>query len=158
LIRIAIGMTLCLMVLVLGTVAAARIEAVPQIRELPPAYLPGMPAPKDISCYTPPDEHLPRCVAQLWGQDVYFTFDVDTQIITYALIPAQEYTVGMLIAAWGTPTGITQYEVTIHLYWGFRSALLYANSLQPESPVVLIMYELSPQQASSWRGFVQRKR
>jgi hypothetical protein len=147
---------LCMTLLVLGVVTLARWAISSPMRDLPQAYLPDSPLPKDVSCYTPGDEHLPRCFIHLWGRDVYFTFDADTRIINRTIIPAPTYNVGMLIAAWGTPTGITQAEHTISIRWGTRSALLYTRSPQPDSRIEFILYDLAQQQSSTWRGFMDR--
>jgi hypothetical protein len=84
---------------------------------------------------------------------VYFNVDPETHLINRTVIPAQKYAVGDLIAAWGTPTGTTRNETNIYIYWGARSALLYTRSLQPDSRVDFILYDLAPHQASPWPGF-----
>jgi hypothetical protein len=67
--------------------------------------------------------------------------------------PAQQFSLGELIAAWGDPSGIISSESVIHVYWGTRSALLYTRSLQPNSPVDFILYDPAFQQTSRWLGF-----
>src|SRR5215813_4713660 len=77
---------LCLAVVVLGVIAAAGVEPIPPALDLPPALLPGSLLPKEVSCYTPSDEHMPRCDLHYGDNDVYFNFDTETQIINQTVI------------------------------------------------------------------------
>lgn len=153
LVSVAALMCFCLTMLVLGVMTAARTGTIPTLLDPPPRYLPGNPLPGDVSCYTPGDEHMPRCFVQHLGDEVYFNFDGNTRTILRTVIPAREYTIGQLILAWGTPTGITQTHYTIYVYWRTRSALLYTSSFQPDSRVEFILYGLEQQPTAPWRGF-----
>ena len=146
---IVVGMA----VLVLGTLVTGRLGATLQAPDLPPGYLPSNPLPEDTVCITQSDEHIPRCSIHVGSIDVYFTFEAGTRRITRTIIPARRYMLGGLIAAWGTPTGVTWTETSIYVYWGIRSALLYASAFQPESRVDFILYDLVPHSGSTWRGF-----
>jgi hypothetical protein len=144
--------------LVLGVVMSARTGATPHAPDLPQRFLPGNPLPGEAACMTLSDEHIPRCVVHQADYDVYFNFNADTRIISRTVIPAQQYTLGELMAAWGNPTGLTWNETNIYIYWGTHSALLYASSFQPNSRVDFILYELERKQAAPWPGFTSVKR
>ena len=144
--------------LVLGVVINARKGTTPHPPDLPQRFLPGNPLPSEIVCMALVDEHDPRCLFRLSDDDVHFNFDAETHIIVRTIIPAQKYTVGDLMAAWGTPTGITRNETNVYIYWGIRSALLYTRSLQPDSRVDFILYDRDQPQAAVWRGFTASNR
>jgi hypothetical protein len=127
--------------------------AAPHVPDLPQRFLPGNPLPGEAVCMTLSDEVIGRCVVHLVDYDVYFGFDAEMRTIRSSLIPAQKYTAGDLVAAWGAPTGITWNETNIYLYWGTRSALLYTGLLQPDSRVDFILYDQQQKTASPWRGF-----
>ncbi len=142
-----------LTMLVLGVVINARMGTTPQAPDLPQRFLPGNPLPADAACVTLSAELIPRCFVHLADDDVYFNFDWKTRLISRTVIPAQNYAVANLIAAWGNPSGLSWNKTSMYLYWGTRSALLYVRSLQPTSQVDSILYELGPRQASPWAGF-----
>ena len=148
-----LGLTL----LLFGVVTVARAQTIPQIPDIPQVYLPGSPLPKDISCYTPSDEHTPRCSVSVLDQEVHLNLDPETHVIHSTLIPALEHTIGELILSWGTPSGIIQTSHTTRIYWGTRSAHLYTGAVQPDSQVQFILYDLEAPQTSPWGGFGRRK-
>src|SRR4051794_4493637 len=78
LIRFATLAFLSLVMSMLGVVAVARTEPLPRLMDVPQTYLPGNPLPRNVVCYTPADEHYPRCSVSLSGYEVYFNFDADT--------------------------------------------------------------------------------
>ena len=142
-----------LTILVFGDVTGTHAQTIPQPPDMPQTYLPGNPMPEDIACYTPCDEHTPRCSVSFRDQEVYFNFDPETWLIHSTLIPALEHTIGELISSWGTPSGIIQTSHTTKVYWGARSAHLYTDAIQPDSQVQFILYHLEAPQTSPWRGF-----
>jgi hypothetical protein len=144
---------LFLMILILTFMITARTGTLPMLPDLPQSYLPGSPQPQNVSCTTFSGEYIPRCSVSYLENEIYFNFGSDNRTITRTLIPARAYMLGQLILAWGAPSGITWNDYTIYLYWGKRSALVYARSLQPDSPVEFILYDLVQQPASPWRGF-----
>jgi hypothetical protein len=141
------------MMLVLGTMTTARSAAMPSLPDLPPAFLPGSLLPADFPCYVYSSTYGPRCSVNIEGHQVYFDFDARTRIISNVVIPAQDYTVGDLILAWGPPSAIEQTPRTIYISWGTRTAYLYTNMLRPQSHVQFIIYEVEPQEGSPWLGF-----
>ena len=149
---------LALAMLVVGVVAVARTETIPRLLDLPESYLPGNTLPRDVSCYKPGDEHTPHWFVPLLGYEVYFDFDAGTRMINRTVIPEQAHTLGQLIASWGIPTGIIRrFEFDTYVCWGSRSAFIWGSSIQPDSRVDFIQYDLEPQQASTWHGFTNRK-
>ena len=150
-------MALSLAMLVLGVSMIAKIESVPLLLDLPQVYLPGNLLPQGVTCYTQDDDYeigyIPTCFAHFLDHKIYFDLDADTQTLIRTFIPAQRYTIGQLIVAWGKPGGIRWTDYTISLYWGTRSATIYASSLRPDSPVEFILYELEARPGSSWAGF-----
>jgi hypothetical protein len=139
-------------VLILGVGAIASAQALPQLPELPPAYLPGNPLPKDVSCSIAANQYIISCSIRSGDDEIFFNSD-SAKTISHTLIPAQKYTIGQVIAAWGTPTGITHRETQVYVHWGARSALLYTKAFQPDSIVEFIVYDLEPPPSSPWRGF-----
>jgi hypothetical protein len=148
---------LCLTMLILAVVMVGRTSAIPPVLDLPQPYLPGNPLPRNVSCRVPGGEHI-ECFAELSVHVIYFTFDEETRMIKRTVVPAWEYTLGQLIAAWGTPTGINRGDYTTYVVWNTRSALLYRSSIQPENRVNFIWYDLEPAQAAPWRGFTTIRR
>jgi hypothetical protein len=168
--------------LMLTVVMTARVGTTPHAPDLPQRFLPGNPLPNEAACTTLSDDHIPRCVVHMPHDDVYFNFGAQSRIITRTVIPAQQYTVGDLIAtwgtpsgftsladvvaideenltaAWGTPSGFTWNETKIYIYWGTRSALLYSRWFRPDSRVDFILYDVYQPQASAWPGFTSVKR
>lgn len=154
LVRISLGVSLGLTLLVLTVVFISRLSAIPQVTDLPQSYLPGSRLPQELSCYTPVDEHKPRCSAPLGQTEVYFDFDPDTQQIVRSIIPAYAYSMRQLYAAWGRPSAIRWHEFTIYVYWNTRSAEFYVSTLRPQSRASFILYELqAPDDVSPWNGF-----
>ncbi len=180
--NVAVLVVASLAMLILAVVITARMGTSPHAPDLPQRFLPGNPLPNEAACTTLSDDHIPRCVVRLAHDDVYFNFGTQKRIISRTVIPAQQYTVGDLIAAWGTPSGFisltdvvaideenmtaawgtpsgfTWNETKIYIYWGTRSALLYARSFQPNSRVDFILYNVDQPQASLWPGFTSVKR
>ena len=148
---------LCFTALIASVMTAARAEPAPHLPDIPQAYLPGNLLPVSGWCYWPSNEQVPRCSVEFGDDEVYFSFDALTGIITRSIIPARAYMIGDLIAAWGTPTGIHQKYTLTYVFWETRSALLYTTSFRPESRVEFIIYDLEPSQATSpWHGFRRR--
>lgn len=153
---IAASILLCLTILVLDVTVVARVEAPSQIADLPKSYLPGNLLPKETICSATRWDSAPLCFAHLWDNYVYFDFDASTRMVIRTIMSGQKYRLGELLAAWGTPSGINWKNYGTYVYWRTRSALLHTGSIQPESRVGFIIYDLKQQQASPWRGFRQR--
>jgi hypothetical protein len=144
---------LILNTVLLSVVALARTETVSQVPNPPPQYLPGSILPSDASCFLHSGEFVPRCSVRFLNDDIYFSFDTDTHVIVKAAIPAQAYTVGQLILAWGRPSGSMGSKYIISVNWGTRSAILYTSSLRPDSQLEFIVYDAKPQPSRPWHGF-----
>jgi hypothetical protein len=150
-IRLVMLLSLALTMLVLGVMGVARTQAVPQFVELPPAYLPGNPLPEGaIRAWSPNEEYMSM------DDEIHFTLYSELHVIATTLVPAQSFTLGQLIVAWGTPSGIRQTSHTTYIYWGTRTAHVYAGSYQPQSQVLFVTYAAEPKSASPWRGFRRR--
>ena len=156
LVGLAVWVSLCLTFLILSVVAVARRETAPLILDPPQLYLPGNPFPKDASCDVPGDKQV-FCSVKWLKQEIDFVFNEETRMIWRTVIPTREYTLGQLIASWGTPTSITRNDYTTYVYWGTRSVLLYTTSFQPDSRVNFIVYDLEQPETSPWCGFTRGK-
>jgi hypothetical protein len=141
-----------LTMLILSGVILVRTVPVQPILDLPESYLPGNPFPRDALFPSINYGNYPAIV-YYQNKNITLAYDVSSDRITATSISTHEYTIGDLITAWGTPTGITQNGNYTWVYWGTRSALLLPNSLQPTSRVAVIMYTLEQYQSSLWRGF-----
>jgi hypothetical protein len=51
---------------------------------------------------------------------------------------------------------LTVDSATASIYWGTRTAHVYAGSYQPQSQVLFVTYAAEPKSASPWRGFRRR--
>jgi hypothetical protein len=98
------------------------------------------------------------CLARLSNEDVYFYSEHQEgrEIIVRTPIDKNEYTIGALILAWGTPTGFDTYGTDIVVSWGRRSTNLNSASFQITNPITFITYDLRPLKRSPWRGFSHR--
>jgi len=144
---------ICLVVGMMGVLAAARSTSAPVIRALPNYLLPGSPAPADVTCYP---MHYGQCqYSVLYGDDlVYLAFNGFRTKIVSAVIPAHGQTIGDMILAWGMPTGFSQNGFNVEVSWGSRTAVLITCSFQPTSLVGYFRYDMEPVQVPPWRGFV----
>jgi hypothetical protein len=159
LLKMVMGILLCLIVLTFGFLAVSRAGAIPEIPDPPELYLPGRALPQlpdDAVCRE--SQYLfHTCSLKLLGQTTYLTFDPNTRMIVQTTIQAREYKIGDLICAWGYPAGINRWGAWIVMYWGNRSAVLYADSFRPESPVEFIQYDMQEHDAPPWQGFMNIK-
>lgn len=150
-----LGLTL----LILSVVEIAKRETLPGVDEPSPIYLPGSPFPEIGLCDLPHDGYLSCDAADdslAWfGKKIYFIVDLRAGIIERMVAPTPPYTLGQLVASWGTPTGITQNGITTYIYWATRSVWLDTRSPRLDSPIQYIEYDLEPSQASPWRGFTR---
>ena len=159
LLQVVILAFVSLSALTITTITTATLSSIPPIFALPQEYLPGYSLPplsKDVECST---EYIyVACPIPYGDKQVYLYFQQSTHMIIRASIRVHEYRIGDLIASWGMPTGMIQYDSLINVYWGKRSALLYTSSFRPDNLVTFITYDLSPHQALPWRGFTGSKR
>jgi hypothetical protein len=141
----------------IGVVFAARIRATPTKIDPPAFLLPG----SDLaiqshcealsSCHESPNGYRDYIIYD--GRKVYLVFDRQNQMVVHTTMSVDTYTLGDLIATWGPPTGLAHYGHIVDVYWGTRDAYLHACSLQPDTRVEFIEYDLEPRQGSAWRGF-----
>jgi hypothetical protein len=150
-------LTLCLIAVISG----ARLRAAP-LKIDPPAFLlPGSKLSVQtqcdalVSCQASPNGYRDDITYE--GKKVYLVFDVDNQMIVHTTVSVQTYTVGDLIANWGTPTGFARYGHVIDIFWGTRDAYIYSCLLQPDTHIEFLEYDLEPRQGSLWRGFIEAR-
>ena len=163
-VRVAVCILLGSTLLTIGIMSVSRTGTILPIKTPPQGYLPGNPLPslsENISCndYHRYQQINITCLAHLSDQDVYFIYVAGTgsKSIVRTTIDANEYTIGALILAWGTPTGFDRYGTAFVVSWGTRSANLVTPSFQPTSRVGFITYDLEALKRSPWQGFVGHK-
>lgn len=140
--------------LVLSVVAVASAGAPTPIPNLPKIYLPGSPIPENTLCYShSPADPAMVCYVTFQGKEVFLKFDQNMKTILRAITSTQEYTIGEMFLAWGTPSGIEETPHLTSVFWGTRSAHFYVDALHPNSRAEAIQYDLEPQSVSPWQGF-----
>ena len=157
-VKVATMVVLSLMLIIFSVLNVARTGTISKILGLPRPYLPGnsLPRlPKDAECNHFENDII-SCIVHELDQDVYVSYEKNSRMIVHTGLKAIESKIGELIVAWGLPSGINQYDDTIVIYWGTRSAVLYTNSFRPESTVKFIQYDFAEQQASPWQGFTNQ--
>jgi hypothetical protein len=155
LVKVATMVVLSLMLIIFSVLNVARTGTISKILGPPRPYLPGnsLPLlPKVAECNHFEDDII-SCIVHELGQDVYVSYEKNTRMIVHTGLKTNESKIGELIVAWGLPSGFNQYDDSIFVYWGTRSAVLYTTSFRPESRVEFIQYDLDEQPASAWRGF-----
>lgn len=144
-------LTVMLTVLVLAAIALVRTDTIPQLVDLPPLYRPGRPLPQDVACTT--DDEPTFCAITYQGHSVSLDYDPSTQMIIHSSLPIPGYTLGQLMLAWGTPTGMRWLNHTIYIYWGSKVAVLDGPSFQPHTTVQAIVYVWYGYNEARWPGF-----
>ncbi len=145
--------------LTMSILIVSRTGVSSKIYTPPQAYLPGNPLPLtsgEETCVAL-QPYSSSCRTHVQDHEFYWYYELGTYKIIRTTISAEENTIGDLIIAWGTPTGFDQYDTSIVVSWGTRSALLVTNSFQPYSQVRFIEYDTEPLKRSGWHGFVTRK-
>ena len=146
---------LCLTLLIFGVVAMTRREVSPLVIDPPRQYLPGNPFPESASCDQPGDKYV-LCSVAFSNPEIYVVVEESTHLIVRTLIQTREYTLGQLVAAWGTPLGVSKVGWT-YVHWGMHSVLVQTPSLRFDSPSAYIVFDLEQPQALPWRGFSKSK-
>ncbi len=150
-----ITLTFLLFGLITGVMVASRTPSQPPAVDLPSAYLPGSPIPKDVSgCHM--DRDIRRSVCSLRTSEsgmIYFEVDEAQRTIIQTRIWVSQVTLGQLILVWGTPTGFESRNHKTTLYWERRSAEVYSAVLKPNTPVNDVTYTLKSPVMSPWPGF-----
>lgn len=160
---IALGLSCCLALLVMVVVILAQLGARSPLNDLPRAYLPGNPMPEEVICHTLMTERNPRCSVklvegQLAGTEIFFDYDPATRLITRSIIPAHNYTMGLLYAEWGKPDSIQWSDNMVYVYWDTRSVWFNTGVFRPQTRAELIMYNTQgPGSAAPWQGFHQHR-
>ncbi len=144
----------CMTAGVVGVIAAARTELAAPVTEPPQRLLPGSPMVPEAVCDASRDGEY-RCFVRHGDQVIWLAYDGAAQAITSTAFSVREETVGELLIAWGTPTGVAEQGGWITVYWGTRSAHLPECRVQPGSPVGYLAYGPMPKlgKLSAWRGF-----
>jgi hypothetical protein len=152
--KVTIILLFSLLLLTLSNLSISSSGRYAEIYTPPQAYLPGNPLP-EFAGKDACDKFVPTNMicGELEGRKLYWYYELATRRIVRTGISASEYTVGDLILAWGTPSGFDQFGTSIYVSWGTRSALLVTRSLQPNSQIQFIEYDLDPPKRSVWRGF-----
>jgi hypothetical protein len=157
LVNLAILVLVTMTILVLGVVTSARTQPIPQLLDLdlPQAYLPGNAMPEGVLCYSylPYVMDISNCWVNFRGHEVSLKFDDDMKTILRVTIQTWGLTIGELVAAWGTPTGIVQTYYMTSVHWDTRTAYVYSDSFYPDSQVRRVDYDLESPRASLWHGF-----
>jgi hypothetical protein len=141
--------------LTVSALVVSRMGTSAQIYTPRESYLPGNQLPKlseQDSCTSSPP-YSTSCLVRLQNHEIYWDYEFASHKIIRTTVSAEENTIGDLILAWGTPIGFDQYDTSIIVSWGIRSALLVTNSFQPNSRVRFIQYDTEPLKRSPWRGF-----
>jgi hypothetical protein len=160
LVKVAVCILLGSTLLTIGIMSVSRTATILPIKTPPQGFFPSNPLPslsENISCNYYHGHQLinTTCLAYSSDQNVYF-YSVEGEGrkgIVRTTISANEYTIGALMLAWGTPTGFDRYGTVIVVSWGTRSALLVTSSFQPTSRIGFITYDLEAPMRSPWRGF-----
>jgi hypothetical protein len=163
---VAVLTNTALTIAVVSILAVARLPVLRGIIEPPQGLLPGSSFPEAVSCphrrcctATPLTTWTRRFVCPIDHDGTRFdvTYDDISQKIVQTAISGQDYTLGDLISAWGTPTGIAQYGWAIDAHWETQYASLITCSIQPDSAVKLIAYSRERHWATTWRGFTNHQ-
>jgi hypothetical protein len=154
LLKVTIILLLSLMLLTSSNVNVPSSGIHAEIYTPPEMVLPGHPLPRFAgkdAC----DKFAPvnMICGELDGRKIYWSYELATRRIVRTGISANEYVIGDLILAWGTPSGFDQFGSSIYVSWGTRSALLTGRLLYPDSRIRFIEYDLDPPKRSPWRGF-----
>lgn len=150
----------CTTACVVGVIAVARTGSASPITEAPQRLLPGSPIVPEAVCDDSRDGDFRRdgeyrCFVRHGDHIYWLAYDGASQAITTTQFSVRGETVGELLIAWGTPTGVAEQGHWIAVYWGTRSAHLPECRVQPGSPVGYLAYGPMPEleRMSAWRGF-----
>jgi hypothetical protein len=129
------------------------------IEHLPEQFFPGNTLPSATDCmwppYTPSDTKY--CRITLGYTTVFATYDVKRKMITRVSYSGQGETIGDLIMAWGTPTGMKRLPWAMEVHWKDRVVYASIQPFSPKSRAILIAYTLDYEAAPAWRGFLNSK-
>jgi hypothetical protein len=131
----------------------------PPVAQLPPALMPGNPLPNDASCVTgpyPSGNNL-YCYMMLDDTLVYFMFSSMQGTIERLSYSPRAGVLGDLILAWGTPSGMNRLTWAVEVHWGNRVVYVSDKPFGPESRIHYVAYNLMPDHAQPWRGFVNNE-
>jgi hypothetical protein len=151
------AVALGLSVVISSTIITAR-ASLPKIAE-PPAYvLPGNPLPDDARCNWPPNRGggVMYCHVNVGQNRVYLTYDPRREMIIRSSIEIDRQTIGSLMAAWGTPTGLKRSRWSVQIQWDSRYVYAYGRPFEPDNPIFFVFYSLEAEDNGPWTGFVNR--
>jgi hypothetical protein len=151
-------LALALSVSISGIILIAR--AAPPVLVQPPAnILPGNPLPDDVKCIWPPyrSNGMLYCNTILDENRVYLTYDPRREMIIRSSVEIDRQTVGDLLLAWGTPTGLKRSPWSAQIQWGGRYVYAYAHPFKPSNPIFFVFYTLEPESNPPWSGFGNRE-
>jgi hypothetical protein len=150
----AAGVASILFLAISGAVLASR-ATLPAITQLPANILPGNPLPREAKCNWPPNRSagVMYCHVSLGQNRVYITYDPMREMIIRSSVEIDRETIGDLLAAWGTPTGLKRSRWSVQVQWGSRYVYAYGRPFVPENPIFFVFYGLEQDVNAPWTGF-----
>lgn len=134
-------------------VAFGRTLSAPQALDLPAVMYQGNVGATLSGCALLQHMYF-NCTREINGEAVTSVYDDSTNSTSYSSESIRKLILGDLIAAWGTPEGITHYYQESMVIWGSRSALFGVCALRPDSRVIYLEHGFSHTPSIPWRGFV----
>ncbi|MCC7447672.1 MAG: hypothetical protein IT324_09660 [Anaerolineae bacterium] len=140
--------------LVFGVVRLSHAQRQP-IYEPLSDLLPGNQLPAGADCFWYPYQYRDTvsCYLKTAPKRVYLAYDTKRQVISQTSMFIDEETVGSLIQAWGTPTGIRQLGWSIQVFWGNRYVYVRSDPFEPGNYLGYVTYALEPDETTPWTGF-----
>jgi hypothetical protein len=129
------------------------------IERLPEQFFPGNSLSSTSDCMWPPYSpgDTKYCRITLGYTTVFATYDVTRRMITRVSYSGNGETIGELIMAWGTPTGMKRLPWAMEVHWKNRVVYASLQPFNPKSRAVLIAYTLDNEAVPAWRGFLNSK-
>jgi hypothetical protein len=125
--------------------------------DIPEKYHPGNTLPHDATCdWHPASEKTLYCYVEVNGAPIYMAYDMARNKILDVAATAHDATVGDLITAWGRPTGVIRWSVSVQVFWGTRSAYVMSGAFTPSSHASFISYSTDVRDVEPWQGFRNR--
>jgi hypothetical protein len=139
--------------IILAIIKSSRTE-LRHIDEPPGYLLPGHRLPDNAQCtWAPHAGDTMLCRIFLHDNLFYLTYNVTQKTIVRTAMSASNETIGDLILAWGTPTGMQRFPWAVQVYWGTRSVYISARPFRPDNRTAFVSYNLNTVGALPWQGF-----
>lgn len=127
---------------------AGRGYALPVVLDVRP----GDKLPHATWCSYAIDYRFFYCEGIVANRKIYFTDDAQTGRVKTISYRVEGVSVGELINAWGVPTAMAVYGNIRRVYWGAKSALIYARRFSPHASAWFVSLGVEPG-GQAWRGF-----